>query len=255
MSALAAATLLAAAATHPGHAAALGGLGLSAVPSHVALVGAARTTIRVRNAGARPLVVDVASARFSLTLRGRPRVGTSGALPAWLAARPRRLLLRPGRAGTVTVAAVSAVGAPPGERLAVVLLTTRPVARARVRVRLRVGILVVDRIPGRIVRRLEPRGVVIRRQGRTRLFELSLLNRGNVTEQIGPATLRLVLFRDGRRVVSLAPRRRTLLPHSRGLVDFVYRGLVGGRVRAQVELRPPPRGYGWRRRAFGVRLR
>jgi hypothetical protein len=141
--------------------------------------------------------------------------------------------------------------AEPGDHPALVLLTTRPLGARRVRVRLRVGVVVDLRVPGRIVRRLDARALTVRRRRRLRLLQLLLVNRGNVTERFGRDGLRLVLSRNGRRLATLRPRRGELLPRSRGLAEFAYRGLDRGQVVARLELRPSIRG---RRPPFHLRL-
>jgi hypothetical protein len=118
-------------------------------------------------------------------------------------------------------------------------------------VRLRVGIIVDVRVPGRIVRRLDALGLTVRRRGRLRLLELLLFNRGNVTERVARDGLRLLLSRDGRPLATLSPGRGELLPRGSGLAEFVYRGPARGTVVARVELRPSIRG---RRPAFHLRL-
>ena len=248
--ALAAALLLVAAAPTPG-AAATSGIRLSASPVRLTLTGATGTSITVRNPGSRPLLVDVSRAGFARSLRGRPRVRAARAAAGWLRLRPRRLRLAPHAAATVHVAAHPPRRAEPGDHPALVLLTTRPVGAGRVRVRLRVGIVVLVRVPGRIVRRLEPRALTVRRRGRRRVLDLRLVNRGNVVEQLGGGRLCLVLRHRGRTVATLRPRRQELLPRTAGIAEFVYRGRVRGPVVARIELRP--RGHG-RPRAFRIHM-
>jgi hypothetical protein len=133
-----------------------------------------------------------------------------------------------------------------------VLLTTRPLGVHRVRLRLRVGIIVVLHVRGRIVRRLDARRLTVRRAGRAgRMLDLLLVNRGNVTERVGGDRLRLVLLRHGRAFATLRARRRELLPRSAGIAEFAYRGRVRGNVLARVKLAPAVRG---RRRSFHLRL-
>jgi hypothetical protein len=132
-----------------------------------------------------------------------------------------------------------------------VLLTTRPVGVRHVRVRLRVGLIVVLRVRGPIVRRLDARALTVRRSGVLRLLELRLVNRGNVLERLGGDGLRLALVRGGRRFATLRPRSQELLPHSAGIAVFAYHGGLRGDVLARVELRPPVQGP---RRSFHLRL-
>jgi len=118
-------------------------------------------------------------------------------------------------------------------------------------VRLRLGVIVVLHVKGRIVRRLEARALTVRREGGTRVLQLLIVNRGNVTERLAGDGLRLVLFRGGRTIARLRPGRRELLPRSRGIAEFVYHGAVRGVVLARIELRSPAHA---RLRSFRVRL-
>ncbi len=244
------AALAAAAAPTPG-AAAAGAVGLSASPAHLTLTGVSRAVVTVRNPSRRSVVVDVSRAGFARSLHGRPLVTAARTTAGWLRLRPRRLRIGPHGAAKLHVTALPPRDAAPGDHPALVLLTTRPVASRRVRVRLRVGIVVRLRVPGRIVRRLEPRALIVRRQGSHRVLELRLANRGNVTEQLGGSRLRIVLFRLGHRPVTLRPQRLELLPHSSGIADFVYRGRARGTVLARVVIRP---SAGGRPRSFRIRL-
>ena len=248
--ALAAGVLAAAAASIPG-AAAGRGIALSASPLRLTLRGASASTITVRNPGRRPLVVDVSRAGLTRSLRGRPQVRPGRGTAAWLRLRPRRLRIARGGEATLHVAAAPPPHAAPGDHPALVLLTTRPLGMRRVRLRLRVGVIVVLHVRGRIVRRLDARTLTVRRHGGLRLLDLLLVNRGNVTERLAADGLRLELLRHGRLLATLRPRRRELLPHRVGIAEFAYRGPVRGTVRARVEVPPPARAP---RRVFHVRL-
>jgi hypothetical protein len=197
------------------------------------------------------LLVDVSRAGFTRSLRGKPRVRPARGAATWLRLRPRRFRLAPRAKTTLHVVAVPSRRAAPGDHPAAVLLTTRPLGVRQVRVRLRVGVMVDLRVRGRIVRRLDARGLKVRRSAALRQLELRVVNRGNVTERLPADGLRLSLLRDGRRFASLRPERRELLPHSAGIAVFTYRGRLRGSVQARVELRPPVQGS---RRTFSARL-
>jgi hypothetical protein len=248
--ALAAAVVGVVAASLPG--AATGrGIGLSASPLRLTLRGSSAAAVTVRNPGRRAVIVDVSRAGFARSLRGRPRVRPAREAVAWLRVRPRRIRVAPGGKAVLRVKAAPPRRAEPGDHPALVLLTTRPLGARRVRVRLRVGVIVDLRVPGRIVRRLDARALTVRRRRLLRRLELLLVNRGNVTERLGRDGLRLVLSRNGRPLVTLRPRRGELLPRSRGLAEFAYRGRERGMVVARIELRP---SVGGRRPVFHVRL-
>src|SRR5204863_3014737 len=136
------------------------------------------------------VVVDVSRAGYALDLRGRPRVvrpvaGRRAAIP-WLTVRPSRLALPAGGSASLSVSSRLPRRADPGDRGALVLLTTRPVRSAAVAVRMRLGVVVVVRAPGAIVRRLDLLRLRIRAPSRPRLLELWIANRGNVTEELSP---------------------------------------------------------------------
>jgi hypothetical protein len=248
--ALATVVLVTAAASIPG-AAADRGIGLSASPLRVTLRGASATVITVRNPGRRALRVDVSRARFARSLNGRPRVQPGQSAIAWLRVRPRRLRIAAGAKAKLHVSASPSPGVAPGDHLALALLTTRPLGVHRVRLRLRVGVIVVLHVRGRIVRRLDARSLTVRHVGVRRMLELLLVNRGNVTERLAADRLRLVLLREGHPFATLRPRSRELLPHSAGIAEFPYRGSVRGGVLARIEVRPAVHGQ---RRSFRVRL-
>jgi hypothetical protein len=239
-----------AAASIPG-AAAGRGIALSASPLRVTLRGASTAAVVVRNPGRRALLVDVSRAGFTRSLRGKPQVRPARGAATWLRLRPRRFRLAPGAKTTLHVGAVPSRRVAPGDHPALALLTTRPLGVKQVRIRMRVGVIVVLRARGRIVRRLDARALTVRRRGALRLLRLRLVNRGNVAERLGGDGLRVSLLRDGRRLVTLRPHSRELLPHSAGIAVFAYRGPVRGTVLVRVDLRSPVRGP---RRSFHVRL-
>src|SRR5262249_39049229 len=157
----------------------------------------------------------------TLDLRGRPRVvsehATKRSAAGWLVFRPRKLVLRPGASGSVSIASRVPARAEPGDHDALLLFTSRRHATGGLSVRVRMGGVVVVRAPGEIVRRIEARGLRALRRGRGRLVELSLVNRGNVTESFERARAILSLERGGRRVARLQGEARDLRPRTRGV--------------------------------------
>jgi hypothetical protein len=232
-------------------------LALSASPTRVVLAAGSWTPVRVTNAGRAPVVVEVATGGFSLDLRGRPRIAAGGraaVAAGWLAVAPRRLTLAAGAAANVTVSAVVPRSASPGEHAALVLLRTRPRADAPVPIVMQVGVVVVVRVHGRIVHRLDVRDLRVVRHGRRRTLVLTLWNRGNVSEVLVARRVRVVLRRGQRLVATFLLARRELLPHSIGAVGFRYTGRARGWVRASVLLRRPRPGRAVLRRTFRIRL-
>jgi hypothetical protein len=119
---------------------------------------------------------------------------------------------------------------------------------------MRVGVVVVVRAPGRVVRKLALLRLRVRPARAVRVFELWLANLGNVTETIGGDCLRLRLLRRGRPFASLRPTPRRFAPRTRGVVEFRYGGRVRGPATAIVAAGVPPPCIRLPARRFPLRL-
>jgi hypothetical protein len=155
----------------------------------------------------------------------------------WLSIRPTRLTLRSGSRALITLRVKAQRPARPGDHRLLMLAIARPIDRRRVAVRIRLGVRVRFRVPGRIVRRPVLAGLQVRRHGSGRMLVVSVANRGNVTEEVrGP--LIVTLFRGGRIVSHLrAQVPRELYPGARTDVRLPYAGRVRGVVTAVVKVR------------------
>ena len=228
---------------------------LTASPAHVTLVGAGRRAIRIANTGADTIVVDVASAGFALGPRGRPRILLAGAsarrAASWLGVRPNRLALAPGTASEVALVSKPPPTASPGDHPALVLVTTRASPGAPVAVRMRIGITVLVRVPGRIRHALRVRSLRVRRVAHRKMLELVVVNAGNVVEWLDRRRVELSLVIHGRVIARLDPAARELLPRATAVFDLAYRGGVRGDVTAVVALGDRAKTL---RRSFRVRL-
>jgi hypothetical protein len=212
-----------------------------------------RVVVRVTNSGSKPVVVDASRAGFALSLRGRPRiVRAAGARSAarWLEVQPKRLALPARTSASLVVSAKVPPKAEPGDHDALVLLTTRPVARAGVAVRVRLGVMVVVRAPGAVVRRLELRRLRVVRRRASRLLDLTVANRGNVTETV--RAVRLTIARDRSRQTLVAASRE-FRPRTRGILEFRLHRRIRGTVRARVVV-PATRGRGRIVRVYRIRI-
>jgi len=253
--ALDAALALAFAPAPAGAAAGRAPVALTAAPARLSLAGSVRRSVRVTNSGTRTVVVDVSRAGFLLDLRGRPRiVGSRGARSAarWLTFRPSRFALRPRASASVTVASSVPRRAEPGDHDAVVVMSTRAVGSGRVAVRVRMGVVVVVRVPGKVVRRLEL-GWLRAAPNRRRALDLLVANRGNVTESLAGARA-VVMRRGGRRVATLAGRRREVRPRTKGVVEFPLRRRLRGPMTVRIVIPAAP-GRGTLSRTYRVLLR
>jgi len=86
------------------------------------------------------------------------------------------------------------------------------------------------------------------------VLEVSVVNRGNVTERLGRDRVRLTLRRRGRVIARLRPAPREIFPRSRAIETFRYRGPVRGPALAVVELARPSAGVPVLRRTLRMRL-
>lgn len=222
-------------------------LGLAAWPARATVAAGRPQAVHVRNGGGRTVVLDVSAAGFGLDLRGTPRVVGRNAAAGWLVIRPRTLRLAPGATRTLTVWPRVPRHARAGDHPALVLLRTRPFAGRAIGVEIRIGVVVDVRVAGAVRRRLRIGPLLVVPAGARRRLVLAVVNAGDVTEHVTPSAA-LELYAGRRLVARLRAVRRELLPHSRGVMEFVYAGRRRGAVRAVLV------GRGLGRRAFAVRL-
>jgi hypothetical protein len=225
---------------------------LAASPTHVRIAAGGRQAISVTAPGGGPLRVEARIAGYALDLLGRPRIARPGDAASWLSVSPSRVTV--GRGGGVLVVTSRRPAHPrPGDHSAVVLLSAVVPSARGVVVRMRIGLAVTVRVAGRIVHRLSVLGARLRRTGGTRALEVTLANRGNVTETIGAGGLRIILTRRGNVIARSSLARRELLPGSRGVVRLRVAARMRGLTLAQVRLRRPGHAD-WVERRFRLRL-
>jgi hypothetical protein len=215
-------------------------LALAASPQRLVVAAGARGTVSVLNPGSSAVVVDATTATYALDLRGRPRLG--GAAPRSIAVAPHRLLLPPHGHATVGVTAVRRRGARPGDHAAALLLTSRLVGRPAVRVRMRVGVVVVVRVPGRVVRRLALGRPLVVRRARARLLRFVVANRGTLDEWIARGRLVVHVVRGLRTVAAIRTGSRRILARTEAVFELRVPSRARGRARVVVTIAPVSRG-------------
>jgi hypothetical protein len=119
----------------------------------------------------------------------------------------------------------------PGDRPSLVLVATRGSTR-RVAVGLRIGVVVLVRGAGPVVRRLVP--LAVHARGRT--LELVLRNAGNRSERLDPDTIRVRVLRRGQVVARPRAEPRELLPHTRGILRLHLARPLRGNAAALVRV-------------------
>lgn len=219
---------------------------LSASPTRIALGGSSRASVTLTNFGASRALVRVGRGSFTLDLRGRPAIVRAGARSAqsWLTFRPSELSIAPGARAVVEVGARVPAHARPGDHHALVLLATRPSRVGGVGVRMRLGVRISVRVPGRFVRRVAVRRLRVRRSGRSRSLDVTVANLGDVIET---NAVTVVLSARGR-VERVHAEPREVLPRTRAILTARYAGRLRGPVIARVEV------DGASRRTFRLRL-
>ena len=212
---------------------------LSVSPARLAIVAPASRRLELRNGGAEPLAIEIA--QRSLMVGGMP----------WLSVRPSRVVLRAGARAVFTLRARNG-NASPGDHELRVLFTGRPVSDARIGIRLRLGVGVRVRIRGRVARFVDVRAVRVRKTRHARVLRVSLVNRGNVTEELA-GRVSVALVRSGRTFSRLRARTRLeLFPGASTVLVLGYRGRTRGPVTAVAAV---ALGHGVRRVERRYRLR
>jgi hypothetical protein len=109
---------------------------------------------------------------------------------------------------------------------------------------MRLGVRIAVRVPGKVVRRVAVRGLRVLRSGRSRRFEVTIANEGDLIET---RVVTVVLSGRGR-VDRVHAELREVLPRTRALLTARYGGRLRGSVIARVEV------DGIARRSFKLRL-
>jgi hypothetical protein len=200
---------------------------LSVSPARVRLTRSVRQTITIRNTGDAATSIDVRAARFVLDPRGKPVILPKREAGTWLRLVPRHLALATGAVAEVTVWSIAPPHARPGDHPALVLVTTQAPRTPAVAVRMRIGVVVFVRVPGRVVHRLALGPL----EARHRVLEAGVANRGNVVEL---ARVSIAFSRAGHVLARLRAARRTLLPHSSNIERLRYPAHLHGWVTAEV---------------------
>ena len=203
---------------------------LAVSPVRVELAGAGSATIRLTNTGAAPTAVDGVRAGFAIDVSGRPRAVALRDNGVRVLVRPASFVLAPRTGATATIVVRVGPRASPGDHASLVVFATRPRSSGGVGVRLRVGVVVLVRVPGAIVHRLRLDGIGLVR----RALVIGVRNRGNVVERLDPASLRVRLLRAGRVVRYVRIPAREVLPGGRAVIRIAA---PPSRGRVIVELR------------------
>jgi hypothetical protein len=227
-------------------------LSVSAWPARVVVRAPGSTAVRIGNSGASPVRLVASTRGYALDAFGRPRIRPAGA--GWISVRPARLVVAAHRVAELEVRVEHPAGARPGDHAQLLLVWTEPPSGRRLVATLRIGIVVVARVPGRIVHRLGVVRVEARSRSRQTTVEVVVANRGNVDEWIGRGRVSVTLARRGSKPVTVRVAARRLLARSSGIVEARFRGRLRGRLAVVVAVRRPTAGVRLARRRYRLRL-
>jgi hypothetical protein len=222
------------------------GLALAVHPNRLLLVGTAQGTFAVTNPTNRQLVVTASTADFLLRPNGRvvvsPRLPPSRSAKRWLTVSPQTLRLAPHGSVTVRVSSRPPAGAAasPGDHYALVQLTTAPTGSGMVRTRTQIGMPVLVRVNGPLVRRLRIASLRVQRSRTKRTLQLVVSNHGNINERLLRRRVTVQLRRNGRTLRTLVPPARSILPGGRAAYALPVPRRLSGSVNAVVTVRPAP---------------
>jgi hypothetical protein len=148
------------------------------------------------------------------SVRVDPKLAPGRSARDWLSASPAKLQLGPGGRASVTISSRPARSATPGDHQALLLIATTPKASGPggVAVRSQIGVGVIARIDGPIVRDVAVARPTLVRSGAKRAFRLRLTNRGNINERFARGQIRLELRRGGRVLARLTAGPHNVLP-------------------------------------------
>jgi hypothetical protein len=227
-------------------------LSVAVWPARVTVMAPGTTTVRVGNPGGASIRLVVRARGYALDPIGRPLVLAPTA--KWLSGSPTRLVVPAHGVGGLHVRVRRPAGARPGDHAQLLVLSTEPAAGRRVVASLRIGIVVVPRIPGRLVHRLEVRRIHARTLGPETVVAVTVANRGNLDEWLGRGRLSVTLARRGAKPLTAPTRARRLLARSIGIAAVRFRLRVHGRVTLVVVVRRPAEGVRLLRRRYRLRL-
>jgi hypothetical protein len=220
------------------------GVELAVRPTRLVLVGKAQGTFQVTNPTGRQLVVNASTADFRLRSNGRvvvsPRLPPSRSARRWLTLSPSTLRLAPRATLTLRVSSnpPAGAGASPGDHHALVQFTTTPSGSGIVRTRTQIGLPVLVRVNGPLVRRLQIVSLRVTRSRSKRMLQLVVRNGGNINERLLRRAVTVRLRRGGRTLRSLVAPARPILPGGRTVYALPLPKRLSGSLTAVVTVRP-----------------
>jgi hypothetical protein len=103
---------------------------------------------------------------------------------------------------------------------------------------MRLGVVVLVRVTGPLVRKLDIGRLGVAKTKNTRVLNVGLTNAGNVNERLLQGQVTIALRRGGKTMAVVRAPARTLLPGDTDTVAVPYRGTLRGTFTAVVHVTP-----------------
>jgi hypothetical protein len=215
-------------------------LGVSAWPARLVVPAPGRATVGVANPDDDPVAVVASPLAYALDARGRPRI--EPVRSRWFTVRPRHLVIGAHGLARLQVTVRRPTGARPGDHAELLLLSTQPRAGRRIFARLRIGVVVVVRVPGKLVHRLRVERIRGRSVRGGTTIDATVANRGNVDEWLARGRVTVAVVGRGWRLIGVPREGRRLLARSTGVVEVQFRRRLRGAAAVVVTVKHPRKG-------------
>jgi P pilus assembly chaperone PapD len=204
--------------------------------------GKAQGMFEVTNPTNRQLVVGVSTADFLLRANGTavvsPKVPSARSARKWLKVSPATLRLAPGATASLRVTSNAPKKASPGDHHALVQFTTAPTGSGTVRTRTQIGLPVLVRTEGPLLRKLAIASLRVAQAKSGRTLRLVVRNEGNINERLARRAVSVKLTRNGKSIGRLAAPARTILPGERTVYSLPLAKSLAGAATGLVRVRP-----------------
>jgi hypothetical protein len=214
---------------------------MSVQPSETLVVpGGESRTLTLTNTGGITTKYFMSIGNFDVDTDGAVRIDPaltpSRSAKRWLRVEPENVTLKVGQSTKVRVRAVPSRLALPGDHGAIVLFVTDVARTGQARFRGRIGVPMIVRVRGQLVRKVSIGRIAVRKSGRSRVVALRVVNAGNVSERFTRQRISIEVRRGGRTIARLGARTRLFLPGTSGVISARYGGPVRGKVTIRVTL-------------------
>lgn len=218
------------------------GITVSVTPTNLVILAGQSGDLTLTNPDQAAATYDLRIGNYEIrpdgSVRIDPKEPPSRSARDWLKVSPTTVQLAAGASTTLHITSRRVSTAAPGDHHALVLISSRPEATpSGVAVRARVGIGVIVRVPGDIIRKvIAARPYVVTSAG-SRSVRVKLTNRGNVNERFLTGQIRMQVLQGHRVIARLRARPQSILPGTSGVISLPYRGRVHGLLRVVVSIR------------------